>query len=102
MAWQRGWKEEEDRGGVSVAAGTRCVGGGPKGEMADRAGWIERGEHMKDRKSEKKKRRRDETERREAERGRRGEKFIEKRRENKRELRGRRRTARRSGKGVAR
>lgn len=35
----------EDRGrlhrGVSVVAGTRCVGGEPEGEMADRAGWIE-------------------------------------------------------------
>jgi len=40
-----GGREPRDRGrlhrGVSVA-GTRCVSGEPKGELADRAGWIER------------------------------------------------------------
>jgi len=39
-------REPRDRGrlhrGVSVAAGTRCVSGEPEGELADRAGWIER------------------------------------------------------------
>lgn len=37
----RGRLHRRERGGVSVVAGTRCVGGEPEGEMADRAGWIE-------------------------------------------------------------
>lgn len=43
-------------GGVSVVAGTRCVGGEPEGEMADRAGWIEgarQGEKERARKAER-------------------------------------------------
>lgn len=38
----RGTEVDRLHRGVSVATGTRYVGGEQRGEMADRAGWIER------------------------------------------------------------